>query len=89
MARTKPEVLTVKQDAKNPEPLELIAQSIIDIANAWKKIQNSGLTKRAIVLLIQDADKSLTQSAISSVLDIVPRLADRYIVRKSTIKGDI
>ena len=74
--------LIVKKNPENPEPVELIAQSIIDVSNAWKKVRNSGLTLRALVVLIQDADKNLNQRDIHSVLDIVPRLADRYVIQK-------
>lgn len=46
---------TVKRNEENPEPLELIAESIIQISDAYKKISASRLKERAILLLIKDA----------------------------------
>lgn len=59
--------ITVKTDEKNPEPLEVLAQSIIDVANAFDKINNGRVTQHAIILLIKDST-GLSQRDIKSVL---------------------
>lgn len=65
---------------ENPEPLELIADSIIEIAEAFKKIQKSKLSQRVILLLLND-QTGLPLKEIKLILDTVPKLGDNYIVK--------
>lgn len=69
--------ITVKTDEKNPEPLEVLAQSIIDVANAFDKINNGRLSQHAIIVLIKDST-GLSQRDIKSVLIACANLK-RYI----------
>lgn len=71
------QTITVKVKEENPEPLELIAQSIIDLAEAFKKIETSPLKRHTIVLLLKDRT-GLSQRDINAVLDAAPKLADYY-----------
>lgn len=73
------QTITVKSSEENPEPIELIAQSIIDISDAWKKIENGRLAKRAIVLLIKDRCVGIGITEIETILNVVPKLKDFYI----------
>jgi len=75
-----PDVI-VKQDQENPEPIELIAKSIIDIAEGFEKLKTSKLKRRAIVLLLQDAigSSNITKSQIEKVLEYTPKLKDIYL----------
>lgn len=75
------EKITVKLDDLNPEPIELIAKSIIDVAEAFQKINNSKLKKRAIVLLLQDSigSTNITRTQIELVLEHAPKLKDIYL----------
>ncbi len=60
-----------------PVPKEILAEAIVNIGKAAKQLQDSGLNKRAIVVLIQDYTK-LSKSDIVTVLDALPRLAGWY-----------
>lgn len=53
--KAKTQQITVKVKEENPEPLELLAQSIIDLSEAFRKIEAGPLKRRTIVLLLQDA----------------------------------
>lgn len=72
------QTITVKTDEENPQPVEIIAQSIIDISNAFQKINESRLNRRALVLLIRD-QTNLGMNEINLVLNIVPKLKDIYL----------
>ena len=65
----------------NPESTELLAQSIVQVANAATKLLNAGLTKRAIVVLLQDGigTAKINKSQIQLVLDNLPRLKAWYV----------
>lgn len=73
------QTITIKSNEENPEPIELIAQSIIEISEAFKKIENSRLSKRAIILLIKDRCNGIGMTEIETILDVVPKLKDYYI----------
>lgn len=79
MQKSKKQTVTIKSNEENPEPLEIIAQSIIDISGAFEKISKSRLSKRAIVLLIKDATRNISMNDIEIILDVVPRLKDIYL----------
>lgn len=72
------QTVKIKSNEENPEPIEIIAQSVIEIAQAFKKIEASKLSRRAIVLLINDKC-SCGISAINEVLDVIPKLEKFYI----------
>jgi len=64
MQNPKPKVI-------QPEPTiaaEIIATAIVDIAQAMKAINNTRLTRKAIVALIQDQSK-LSKNTINIVLN--------------------
>ena len=60
---------------------ELLASAIVDVANSAKKLLNSGLERRAILVLIKDMT-SVPLQTIEQVLDAASRL-DRYVKRKA------
>jgi hypothetical protein len=80
---TSTQTITVKTNEENPEPLEIIAQSVIEVADAMKKISNSRLKQRAIILLIKDLT-NLPMKDIESVLNTATKLREHYI--KAAIK---
>lgn len=49
--------VTVKRHAIDPEPVEIIAQSILDISSGVKAMFATRLTRKAIVVLIQHQSK--------------------------------
>lgn len=79
----KQQIFKVKTDEKNPEPVELIAKSIIDVSNAFKTISKGGLNKRAIVLLLHDMvkNKGVGINQIEAILDAAPKLESHYITQ--------
>lgn len=76
--KTSKQTITVKTNEENPEPLELIAKSIIDLSDAFKKIETGPLKQKTIVLLLQDVT-GLPRTAISKILEAAPRLKDYYV----------
>lgn len=77
--------ITIKTKEENPEPIELIADSIIQISEAFRKISNSRLQKRTIVLLLHDAigPTKIGKKEIELVLEHAPMLAE-YFLKKTT-----
>ncbi|HZI26228.1 MAG TPA: hypothetical protein VFD46_14185 [Chryseolinea sp.] len=80
---SKTQTITVKVNEENPEPLELIAKSIIEVAEAFQKIEASQLRRHTVVLLIQ-AQTKISQKDINSVLDCAVKLKSIYL--KSEVK---
>lgn len=84
----KTQKVTVKTNEENPEPVEIIADAIIKISEAFESMKNSRLTQRALLLLIQDNcgmvggrhnKKKPTAKQIQEVLDSVTSLKKAYI----------
>lgn len=78
MSKTKIPAVSVKLNEKDPEPVELIAKSIIEIADGFAKINASKLNRRALLILLKDST-GLGMSEIGKVLDAVPKLKDMYL----------
>lgn len=79
MAKTlRTQTITVKTNEENPEPVELIAQSIIDVAEAAKKMNDSRLKQRAVILLIKDVT-NLPMKDIEAVLNAAGKLKEYYV----------
>jgi len=70
--------VTIKTNEESPEPVELIAQSIIDISDAFEKIQKSRLSERALLILIKDAC-GVSLHDIKIVLNTVPKLKHLFL----------
>lgn len=62
----KPPIKVVK-DAANPEPIELLAKSIVEISDGFAKLNAASLNRRAIVTLLMDMIPSgqITRSQIN------------------------
>ncbi len=71
------QTITVKTDEQNPEPLELIAKAIIDVSDAFDKINKSQLQRRTVVLLLHDLTK-IPKGQIEKILDNAPKLKGWY-----------
>ena len=73
--------IKITKSEDKPESTELLAKSIVQVAEASQKMLNAGLTKRAIVVLLQDGigQAKISKSQISLVLDNLPRLKAWYI----------
>lgn len=62
-------------------PIEVIAQSISDIASAMRKIEASRLTRRAVVALIHDRSR-VPKKTIETVLDNLSSLEKAWLKPK-------
>jgi len=60
------------------EPLKIVASSVIKLADGLTKMNDSGLTQRAIVLLLHDAT-GVNKKDIIKILGAAPLLAERYV----------
>ncbi len=74
--------ITVKVNEENPEPLEVIAESVIQVADAFQRIKNAKLSQRAILLLIRDIIPPKYKVGIveiQQVLEAAAKLKQHYI----------
>lgn len=71
----------VKRDEQNPEPIEIIARSIVQVDDAMKKIMAGPLKLDTIVLLLQDSigPRNITQKQIRLVLHHAAALKVKYV----------
>lgn len=70
--------LVVKQNEKDPVPIEVLSSSIRDIARAMRQINSGPLKRHAVVLLIQDICK-ISQRDIRAVLEAMDLLESTYL----------
>ena len=70
----------VKND-ENPESAELLAQSVISVADGFEKLLNTPLNRKAIVLLVRGVigESKITKNQVELVLDALPRLKGWYV----------
>lgn len=61
----------------NPESTEILAEAIVRIGGAMKKLEESGLNRDAIIILIMHKTK-LGWGTVSDVLDALSRLRGWY-----------
>lgn len=73
--------IKIKKDEENPESVELLAKSIIQVAEGFEKVLNSPLNEDALVLLLQNiiGITKINKSQIKLVLKALPRLKAWYI----------
>jgi hypothetical protein len=72
--------LTVKQNDDAPVAAEVLATAIIDISDAMRKVNTSGLKRKAIVALIHDQSK-ISKRAIEIVLNNLESLRQDWCSR--------
>lgn len=78
MAKAKEQPIVVKKNEDNPEPMELIAASIIEISAAFQKLNASRLKPRTLFLLIRDMT-NLPLTTIEKVLNAAQSLEKTYL----------
>ncbi len=76
----KPQLKVVTND-QNPEPFEIIAESILAIAKGMEALQKSRLQRKVIVTLIHDQSR-LGKRDIEMVLNNLQDLARDYLKPK-------
>lgn len=76
----KTRTIRVVADESNPESLDILAKSIIEVAAFAKGIQVSRLKQNTVVLLIQDyiGARHITREQIGQVLEAAAKLKDAY-----------
>lgn len=67
----------IKKSEDNPETPEILAEAITRIGEAFAKLQESGLNRKAIVILIQ-AETKLNRTEINQVLNALAQLRGWY-----------
>ena len=76
------EVLMSKQvrvkKSEQPESTEILAEAIVNIGKATKKLTDSRLNREAIVILIQ-AKTKINRATIETVLNSLPQLERWYL----------
>lgn len=72
-------VTVVQKQGVEPVPAEIIAQSIVKIAEGWGKMQHSGLTLKAMYLLISNASGE-SQRTVQNVLYGIDHLKQLYLL---------
>lgn len=75
-----PKVKIIK-DEENVIDIEIMEQAIVDVATAARKLLNTKLTKRAVVVLIKDSmsGTGIPMKDIEWVLDCASKLDKRYL----------
>ena len=69
----------VVQNQENAHAVEIIADAIVELAKAMKKINQSRLTQDAIVTLIVRNSTGLSRSAVETVLENLDTLEERWL----------
>jgi hypothetical protein len=70
--------VVVKQDAEKPVEVEVLAQAIIEIGKASKRLAASSLNRKAVVVLLSHST-GLGQGTIKAVLDGIADLESTYL----------
>lgn len=70
--------ITLKQNKDEPIATEIIAQSIVDIAEGMRMVFNGRLNRRGIRVLLKDAS-GVSMSEIDRVLDALEGLKASYV----------
>lgn len=73
--------IKIKKNEDNPESVEVLAESIIKIADGFEKLLKGGLTERAYLVLLQDmiGQSNISKTQIKLVLKNLPRLKAWYV----------
>lgn len=73
--------IKIKKNEEQPESVELLAKSIIQVAEGFKKVLASPLNERALICLLQEGIGSgnISRTQIKLVLQALPRLKGWYL----------
>lgn len=71
----------IVKNTENPESAELLAASIVKVADGFERLLKTPLKMRAIIVLLQDGigAAKITKNQIQLVLDALPQLKGWYI----------
>jgi hypothetical protein len=68
----------VKQEPEKPVEVEVLAQAIVEIGKASKRLASSALNRKAVIVLLSH-DTGLGQGVIKTVLDSIANLEATYL----------
>jgi len=73
--------IRIKKSEENPESAELLAQSVIQVAEGFQKVLATPLTQRGLIVLLHDGigQAKITKKQIQLVIEALPRLKGWYI----------
>jgi hypothetical protein len=74
-------LIKIKKDEEEPESVELLAKSVIQVAEGFEKLDNGPLTRGALVVLLRNGigESKISKAQIRLVLEALPRLKSWYI----------
>lgn len=75
--KTLPQTVTIKRNESAPESMELVAESILELAEAVKRLRIRAKDK-LICLLLSDMTGQSKRS-IQQVIDAIPEIAVTYL----------
>jgi hypothetical protein len=70
-------VKVLQKDADKPIEKEILAEAILKVSDAMRKLSASGLNRDAIVALVKDAS-GITKKDINNILDTLVDLKALY-----------
>lgn len=73
--------IKIKKNEEAPESVELLARSIVQVAEGFQKILATPLRERGLIVLLHDGigQGKISKSQIKLVLEALPRLKAWYI----------
>jgi hypothetical protein len=73
--------IKIKKNEENPESKELLAESVIKVAEGFEKMLKSPLKNRALEVLLIDCIGvgKITRTQVRLVLEALPRLKSWYV----------
>ena len=73
--------IKIKKDEFNPESVELLAKSIVQVAEGFNDFLNSSLSMEALIVLLQHklGISNINKKQIRLVLESLPKLKAWYI----------
>lgn len=77
-----PKTKVVQDPEGEPIAVEIIADAIVAISDAMKRIDRTRLTRRAIVTLILDATSGLRRTDVDTVLNAMDNLERTFLKPK-------
>lgn len=79
MAARRKVIVVQPAPIKDRVPLEILATNIRDIAASLKKLDQCGLERRVIELLVQDCNRGIPMSHVQAILTSLPQLEARFL----------
>jgi hypothetical protein len=70
--------VTIAQDKEKPVEKVVLAQAILDISAAMKRLSQSPLNRRAILVLTSDAS-GVNRTTVDTVIDCLESLETKYL----------